>query len=326
MSGIGSSSADDDPGRSPKVRLVLGLANYASTARRDWAELVEVARGADEAGFDRLVVSDHVAFGTNLDDYSNPELGGVAGGRQPTGPDGHWLEPLTVLTYLAAVTSRVGLGTNILLAALRRPVVLAKVVATLDVLSGGRLELGVGVGWQRAEYEAAGLDFRKRGRLLDHSLEVCTGLWTGDEIDHVSSELEFRAVRALPTPLDRRGPPVWVSGTLNPNVVRRLARFGSGWIPWGDDARDLHGAVRRMRRLVSDQGRDPGGLGVFRYLPLVAGNGGGVDIERTFDGVPADIAAGITDFRVPVDEPRGALTIRDRLGDVADAFRVRVPR
>src|SRR5207247_2385322 len=104
---------------------------------------------------------------------------GQEGGRQPTGPDGHWLEPLTVLSMVAAVTSRVRLATGILIAALRRPVVLAKTTATLDVLSGGRLDLGVGVGWQREEYEAAGLDFHDRGRLLDHTLAVCQTLWRG---------------------------------------------------------------------------------------------------------------------------------------------------
>ena len=108
-------------------------------------------------------MSDHVVFGERLEEYGRPEIGGQAGGKQPTGPDGHWLEPLTTLSVLAGMTSRIRLGTNILVAALRRPAVLAKSTATLDVLSGGRLDLGVGVGWQREEYEAAGLDFDGRG-------------------------------------------------------------------------------------------------------------------------------------------------------------------
>ena len=122
-------------------------------------------------------MSDHVVFGERLEEYGRPEIGGQAGGKQPTGPDGHWLEPLTTLSVLAGMTSRIRLGTNILVAALRRPAVLAKSTATLDVLSGGRLDLGVGVGWQREEYEAAGLDFDRRGRLLDHTLEVLQTLW-----------------------------------------------------------------------------------------------------------------------------------------------------
>jgi alkanesulfonate monooxygenase SsuD/methylene tetrahydromethanopterin reductase-like flavin-dependent oxidoreductase (luciferase family) len=125
-----------------------------------------------------VLVSDHVVMGEHLDAYGDPARGGTVGGRQPTGPDGHWLDPLAVLAHLAAVTERVRLGTNILIAALRRPVVLAKQASTIDVLSGGRLDLGVGVGWQAEEYEAAGLDFGRRGRLLDHTLEVCRALWT----------------------------------------------------------------------------------------------------------------------------------------------------
>ena len=123
------------------------------------------------------MVSDHVVFGEDLGAYGDPAVGGTTGGRQPTGPDGEWLEPLTVLSFVAARTSQIRLGTNILLAALRRPVVLAKTLATLDVLSGGRVDLGVGVGWQREEYDAAGLDFDERGRLLDDTLETCRSLW-----------------------------------------------------------------------------------------------------------------------------------------------------
>ena len=104
-------------------------------------------------------MSDHVAFGERLDRYADPARGGLAGGRQPTGPDGAWLEPLTVLAMVGACTERVRLCPMVLLAALRRPIVLAKTAATIDVLTGGRLDLGVGVGWQQEEYEAAGLDF-----------------------------------------------------------------------------------------------------------------------------------------------------------------------
>ena len=154
------------------IQLSIGVTSFAAEDPGTWEPLFRAARVADRAGVDRLVVSDHVVFGERLEEYGRPEIGGQAGGKQPTGPDGHWLEPLTTLSVLAGMTSRIRLGTNILVAALRRPAVLAKSTATLDVLSGGRLDLGVGVGWQREEYEAAGLDFDRRGRLLDHTLEV----------------------------------------------------------------------------------------------------------------------------------------------------------
>src|SRR5450755_4534356 len=173
------------------VQLSAALVTYAAEEPGGWSTMLDTARLYDRVGIDRLVLSDHVVFGERLDAYGRPEIGGQQGGRQPTGPDGHWLEPMTTLSVIAGSTERVRLATGILLAALRRPVVLAKTAATLDVLSSGRLDLGVGVGWQREEYEAAGLGFEGRGRLLDHTLEVCTALWTQPVAQYQSPELSF---------------------------------------------------------------------------------------------------------------------------------------
>ncbi|HWD51000.1 MAG TPA: LLM class flavin-dependent oxidoreductase, partial [Acidimicrobiales bacterium] len=145
------------------AELSTSLPTFAAEAPDDWSHLIEFARAADQAGFDRLVMSDHIVFGEHLDAYSDPSNGGSRGGRQPTGPDGSWLEPLATIAHLTALTTRARFATSILVAALRRPVALAKTAATIDVLSGGRLDLGVGVGWQREEYEAAGLSFEGRG-------------------------------------------------------------------------------------------------------------------------------------------------------------------
>ena len=172
------------PLKHPELSLYLGT--YTDGPSHDWRAMLDMARAMDVAGVDRVVVSDHVVFGENLDAYADPSIGGQAGGRQPTGPDGSWLEPVTVLTAIAATTTRIRLGTAILLAALRRPAVLAKQLATLDVLSQGRVDLGVGVGWQREEYEAVGLSFADRGRLLDHTLEVCQTLWTQQRASYQS--------------------------------------------------------------------------------------------------------------------------------------------
>ena len=203
------------------MQLSAGLVSYAADEPAGWETMLETARLYDRVGVDRLVVSDHVVFGEQLDAYERPELGGARGGRQPTGPDGHWLEPLTALSVIAGSTARVRLSTGILLAALRRPVVLAKAAATLDVLSGGRLDLGVGVGWQREEYEAAGLDFAQRGRLLDHTLEVCTALWTERVARYQSPELAFDRIHMMPKPVQPGGVPIWISGTVNARVVDR---------------------------------------------------------------------------------------------------------
>src|SRR5690349_20995400 len=261
-----------------KVQLSIVLRTFAAQDPGSWAHVIRQAETLDRAGVDRLAVSDHVVFGEDLDAYGRPEIGGQAGGTQPTGPDGHWLEPITLLSLLAGRTSRIRLATNVLIAALRRPVVLAKTAATLDVLSGGRLDLGVGVGWQREEYDAAGLDFDDRGRLLDHSLAVCQTLWEQQRASFASDDLTFDAIHLMPKPLQPGGLPIWVSGTVNRRVARRLARFGSGWIPWGPAAADVVTGISQMRDALAAEGRDPTGIGVVGTLPVIKDSKGGIDL------------------------------------------------
>ena len=303
------------------AQLSMGVRSFSAEDPGGWAHLEQQARLLDEAGFDRLVVSDHVVFGEALEEYGRPEIGGQAGGRQPTGPDGHWLEPLTTLAYLAGITSRIRLATGILLAALRRPVVLAKSAATLDTLSRGRLDLGVGVGWQRAEYEAAGLDFSARGGLLDHTLEVCRTLWREQRASWDSPGLHFEGIHMMPKPAAPGGVPLWISGTVNPRVVRRLARFGTGWIPWGPAAADVTAGIRQMRDALAGAGRDPGDLQVVGYLPLARDGQGVLDVARTVDAVPRLAEAGVTDFRVALRPPTDYSAALDQLRSLTSAFR-----
>lgn len=288
-------------------QLSIALPSFAQDDPGDWRFLLALARAADEAGVDRVVVSDHVVFGENLDAYGDPRKGGAEGGRQPTDADGNWLEPLTLLSMVGAVTERVRLGTNILLAALRRPVVLAKTAATIDVLTNGRLDLGVGVGWQAEEYEAAGLDFTSRGRQLDHTLEVCQVLWRAPTASYDSPELSFDTIHQMPKPRQPGGVPIWVSGTVNPRSARRLARRGSGWIPWGPAAADLVEAIPAMRRAVEAEGGDPG-FGVVGTVRGVRDEAGEIDFDSTFAAAEPIVQAGVTDVRIhlPPPSPGGA--------------------
>jgi probable F420-dependent oxidoreductase len=308
-------------GDRPQPQLSVGLRSFAPDDPGGWQQLLDQARVLDAAGVDRLAVSDHVVFGEHMEEYGRPEVGGQAGGKQPTGPDGHWLEPLTTLAVLAGTTSRIRLATGILIAALRRPVVLAKVAATLDVLSGGRLDLGVGVGWQREEYEAAGLDFDTRGRLLDHTLSVCRTLWRERRAGFESPELTFEAIHMMPKPLQEDGVPIWVSGTVNPRVVRRVARFGSGWIPWGDASVDVATGIARMREALGELGRDPSGLQVVGNLARVRNDDGGLDLERTMGAVPELVESGVTDFRLAVAIPSDQSQALEKLSRIVEAFR-----
>ena len=302
-----------------KPRLSMHLVNFAAEPPGDWQRLFDLAVAADRSGIGRLVVSDHVVYGERLDRYADPALGGLAGGRQPTGPDGAWLEPLTVLAMVGALTERVRLCPMILLAALRRPIVLAKAAATIDVLTGGRLDLGVGVGWQQEEYEAAGLDFAARGRLLDDTLEVCRALWTQERASVSTAELSFEGIHQMPKPTSGTVP-VWVSGTVNRHSMARLARFGSGWIPWGPDAADVASGIDRMREAVAATGRDPSGIEVAANLKLERDDCGEPQIAPTMAPVPGLIAAGATDLRIHLPTPQGVDRAEEYLAPWVEAF------
>jgi len=280
-----------------KPQVSIQIPTFMQDDPGSWQFLLDRARAADVAGLDRLVVSDHVAYGENLDAYGDPKNGGSAGGKQPTDADGQWLEPLTVLTTIGAITENIRLGTNILIAALRRPVVLAKTAATIDVLTGGRLDLGVGVGWQREEYVAAGLDFDARGRQLDHTIEVCQLLWRERVASYDSPELRFENIHQMPKPRQAGGVPIWVSGTVNTRSARRLAAYGSAWIPWGTDAGNLVETIPAMRAMVEAAGGDPG-FGVVGNAIPVRDAEGAVDLAATFRAAAPMVEAGVTDVRV----------------------------
>lgn len=304
--------------RRPEISLYLR--NFSDEPGFDWAATLDMGRAMDTAGVDRVVVSDHLVFGENLDAYADPAIGGTAGGRQPTGPDGIWLDPLIYLTALAATTTRIRLGTAILLAALRRPAVLAKQLATMDVMSGGRIDLGVGVGWQREEYEAAGLSFEDRGRLLDHTLEVCQALWTQQRATYDSPELSFDGIHQMPKPVQPGGIPIWISGTVNKRVARRLSTFGCRWIPWGPAISDLEGAVPAMKQAIYEAGGDPAGLQVQGTALLRRDSTDGIDVDASIAPVTGLVAAGATEVRFtgPLPSPATAVV---QISQLVTAFR-----
>jgi probable F420-dependent oxidoreductase len=305
----------------PQLSMQLLNFSAADPGPGGWQNMLDLAVAADRAGIDRVVIADHVVMGENLEAYGDPSSGGTEGGRQPTGSDGHWLEPLTTLSHFSALTSNVRLGTSILIAALRTPAVLAKSLATLDVLSGGRVDLGVGVGWQREEYLASGLPFEGRGARLDDSLEALQSLWTSLPASHHSDFLDFDGIYCVPQPIQEGGIPIWVSGTVNKRVAARIARFGSGWIPWGPAASDPVSGLAEMAALVEAAGGSMAGIQMQGGLVPVADAGGGVDVAATMAQAPALIEAGITDCRMRLPVPTGLEAATDYLSEAVAAFR-----
>jgi probable F420-dependent oxidoreductase len=285
--------------------MKLGFSLLNNWGFDDPQQLVDLAVQAEELGIDSVWVHDHV--------FNVGHVFDRIGGRP-------YYEPLTLLTFVAARTRRVRLGTSVLVLPYHNPVRLAKAAATLDVLSGGRLDLGVGVGWQREEYEAAGLDFRTRGRQLDLTLEVCQTLWREPRADVELPGLAFQAIHMMPKPVRPGGVPLWISGRCNERVARRLARFGSGWIPWGEDAADLPTSIPRMREAVAVAGGDTDGIQVAGTLPAVRREDRSVDLDATMDRVLPLVEAGVTDFRAHLPVPSVYDEAVDSLRDIADAF------
>lgn len=174
---------------SVRPQLGIRLTTLGADSPSHWRRVLDQARTAETAGADVVVSGDHVVFGEDLDAYARPEVGGRPDHKLEVGPEAAFPEPTIGMAAIAAATDRVRIMNSLMLVALRRPIVLAKAMVTLDTLSAGRIDLAVGVGWQREEYEAAGLPFERRGRLLDHTLEVCEALWRETRADYVSPNL-----------------------------------------------------------------------------------------------------------------------------------------
>ena len=234
---------------------------------------------------------DHVVMGPNTDAYN--------WGKFPTPPDAPWLEPMTVLAAMAAATTSVRLATGILIAPLRPAVLLAKQAATLDVLSQGRLDLGVGTGWQREEYDAEGLDFGARGQLLTDTIAVCKALWRDTPAAIETPSLSFTDVYCDPKPRQPDGVPLWIAGTLNARNLDRLVRFGDAWIPiMGETVEGIAAGAKRARDAWTEAGRDADRLQVQAPVRIARGDDNRPDIARSMESVPELVAAGATDVHV----------------------------
>jgi probable F420-dependent oxidoreductase len=270
-----------------KANLLVGLPMGTRPGAGDPATLVAIAERLEAAGADGVVVSDHVLIGPHVDRYP--------WGDFPFPPEAPWLEPLTVLTAIAARTSRLKLTTGVLIVPLRPAALLAKTIATLDLLAGGRFELGAGTGWQAEEFEAQGLDPGDRGRMLTDAVAACRALWRDAPATFESPTVSFAGVWSEPRPRSPGGPPVLFSGTLTTRNVRRIVELGDGWIPiMGATLEDVAAGTARLRDELARAGRDPALLRVRVPLPVVRG-----DLAATLAGTDAAVAAGATDVSVP---------------------------
>ncbi len=273
------------------VSLSVTVSGLSRLFGDDLGAVLDVARTADGLGVDQLVLPDHVAVGPRLDRYPYAA-------RFPYPPGEPWLEPLTTLAAIAGATRRVRLGTGVLIAPLRPVLLLAKTVATLDVLSRGRLDLGVGTGWQREEFVEPGMGFVGRTRRMDDAVAACRAVWEqAPPVSFASATVAFTELWMEPRPVQPRLP-VWYGGALTEPMVRRITELGDGWLPLGPTVAEIGEGIARLQDAFVAAGRDPRTLGVRAGIPVVTDADGRVDAMATVAPAAELAALGVTSISV----------------------------
>ena len=253
----------------------ITLPNFGKYADKN--EILKIAASAEELGFESLWVSDHVVI-----------------------PDSHqgfgdvFYDPLITLTYVAANTRNISLGTSVIILPYRNPVVLAKMISTLDMLSEGRVILGVGAGWMQKEFEALGIPFNQRGEITDEYLAILKVLWTEDNPRFKGKYLEFSDIRFLPKPYKTPYPPIWVGGGSN-KAIERAVTYGEGWHSVGLTPEKLKEKLKYVQELLEKHNKDNFVISLRRNLEI--NNDKNISDDDTLRGPIEKIVEGIKQYK-----------------------------
>ena len=265
--------------------------------------MADVARRAEALGLESVWVPEHLVFPTAFSSKYPYSADGVP----PVTVDMPLLDPLMILAHLAAVTTRIRLGTNVYVLPLRHPIVTARLAVTLDVLSQGRLSLGIGVGWLAEEFRAVGVDFDTRGGRTREAVRVMKALFTEREPSFRGRYFAFEPVRFEPKPIQQPHPPFLFGGETDA-ALKRAAALGDGWYGVGHDPESAAGRVRALRALLADAGRAGA---PFEMTVSHAGAGLDRDTLRRYEDAGVD--------RVVVLPWRRGKDALDAMGRLADA-------
>jgi probable F420-dependent oxidoreductase len=258
---------------------------------------MQVAQAAERAGFAFLSVNDHVIVPGRLGSVYPYTQGGAWAAAE----HGHCLDQLATLAFLAGCTSRLRLLTSVMVVPHRPPIATAKMLATIDVLSGGRLILGVGAGWMQEEFALLGAPFAERGKVTDEYLEAFKVLWTQQRPAYAGNHVNFADVIFEPKPMQKPHPPIWVGGE-SAAALRRTVKLGDAWYPGSnsqtaplDTPPRLARAIFGLRRTAQSAGRDPATIAVSLIVQSpfewTAHNNADGSARRLFTGAPAEMTA-----------------------------------
>jgi probable F420-dependent oxidoreductase len=267
------------------------LPNSGAGAEPD--ALADIAKQGDRLGFYCMVMPDHILQPNQVDSTYPYSLTGdiLAAGQSG---DGEWPEQITTLAYLAGVTERIRLVTSVMIIPYRNPILTAKMLSTLDMLSKGRLILGAGVGWMEEEFELLDAPpFAERGAVTNEYLEAFIELWTKDDPKFEGKYVNFSNITFLPKPVQKPYPPIWIGGQSKP-AIRRAARLGDAWHPVGAipatplEPEELAENLVLLRDYAEKAGRDPSKIQVSVKAPLYdSGDSSGP--RRRFSGSPDEV-------------------------------------
>jgi probable F420-dependent oxidoreductase len=250
------------------------------------SSIVRVAKRAEELRYDSLWVTERLLFPlkpqTSYYGHALPEVYKRV------------FDPLGTLTFVAAQTSRIALGTSVLDTPFYNPVVVARQLTTLDVLSGGRLRVGLGLGWSKDEYDATGADVKVRGKRTDEFLKVVNAIWTTDPVEFQGKFFHLPKSIIQPKPLQKPHPPVYLAA-FSPAGLKRAATLADGWMPVGASANQLKFTRSQLDSLAKSVSRDPKDVKViarynFIVTPEALGEGR-PPFSGTFDQIKDDVAA-----------------------------------
>jgi len=286
------------------MRYGCYLPTRGETATPEALEIL-VQRG-ESLGFSSVMIADHVVFPVTINSKYPYTVTGAFPGQ------GDALEQLTLMAFIAAKTRTLRLVSSVMIVPHRNPVVTAKMLATIDVLSHGRVTVGVGVGWLREEFQALGApDFDRRGSVSDEYIRIMKTLWTECPASFAGEFYRFEAVRCLPAPVQKPHPPIWVGGHSKA-ALRRVARLGDGWHPVGANPAvplrppELAASLDELRRLTEAEGRDLSRLTISYKAPVYDPSrplDGRTGERRPFSGSPEEIEDDIAAFaRLGVSE------------------------
>lgn len=248
-----------------------------------------LATQAEAWGFDSLWASDHII----LPPLTTSTYPGSSSGKFPTSWLANYFEPLAILNYIAGCTSRIRLGTSVLILPMRNPIEVAKEIAGADVLSHGRIIFGVGVGWFQEEFDVLREPFHERGRRTDEYLRICKALWTQEPATYRGSYYQFSQAHFGPKPVQKPHPPIWVAGH-SPAALRRVALLGDGWHPFALTPEQFAPVVSHFHTALQDVGRQPEDVEVSLRLRLRFGNEPGP--TAPLHGTPAQMIMTIKQY------------------------------